>query len=627
MKNIIVGTAGHIDHGKTTLVKALTGRETDTLSEEKKRGISINLGFTYLDLPNGNRVGIVDVPGHEKFIKNMMAGATGIDIVLFIVAADEGVMPQTREHLDILTYLNIKNGIIVLTKCDLVEKEYIELVKEELRDFTKNTFLDGAKIIEVDSVSKRGIDELKNILAEESGKITEKESNTPERMHIDRVFPVKGIGTVITGTLMEGKVNKGDELFIYPENEKVRVKSVQVHGKDVETAYAGQRTAINVSSLKKIPIVRGDIIAKENSVITTNIIDAKVMVSKNREFSIKHWTRLRLALGTREILCRAVPLEKDEILPGEEGFVQFRLEEELVCRNRDRFVIRSYSPVETIGGGIIIDPLAKKRHVDEKLIEELRIKESGDLDKIILQYTETEKRLVSLKEIISYTGDNEIEVEDEVKKLIKDGKIFIVENKYLNINTFEEIVKNINDLLNKHHKESPLANGLTKDEIKTKVDVDLSLKELESILKLIVNSKKIQLIGQYYALSSFKIGLSKKQEQIRKDILTELKENSFNNIENIKSFTGKDKNKEQVLKYMIDKDIIVFGGNNILLKEDFEEAKKLLVDFIEKNGSITISEYRDLLKSSRKNILLILEYFDSVGLTKRLEDKRVLAKG
>lgn len=624
MKNIIVGTAGHIDHGKTTLVKALTGRETDTLSEEKQRGISINLGFTYLDLPNGSRVGIVDVPGHEKFIKNMMAGATGIDIVLFIVAADEGVMPQTREHLDILSYLDIKKGIVVLTKSDLVEDEYIELVEEELEDFTKDTFLEGSKIVKVDSVSGRGIEELKEILAEESISIEEKESDTPERMHIDRAFPVKGIGTVITGTLMEGKINKGDELFVYPMDEKVRVKSIQVHGKDVETAYAGQRTAINISSLKKIKISRGDIIAKENSVITTSIIDAKVMVSKNRDFTIKHWTRLRLALGTREILCRAVPLEQDEIKPGEEGFIQFRLEEKLVCRNRDRFVIRSYSPVETIGGGIIIDPLAKKRHVDEKLIEELRIKESGDLDKIILQYMENENRLVTIKDIISYTGENEEEVVNEIRKLNDEKKIYIVESKYLNKNILNDIISNIMDILEIHHKEYPLSNGLTKDEIKTKVDYELSLKEIEYILNLDLEKKEIQQIGNSYALTSFKVGLSKKQEDIRNDIIGILKKNAYDNIENLKSITGKDKNKEQVLKYMIDRDIIVFGDNNVLLKEDFENAKELLVNHIKKNGNISISEYRDLLKSSRKNTLLLMDYFDSIKLTKRVDDVRVL---
>ncbi|WP_100065521.1 selenocysteine-specific translation elongation factor [Miniphocaeibacter massiliensis] len=624
MKNIIVGTAGHIDHGKTTLVKALTGRETDTLSEEKQRGISINLGFTYLDLPNGNRIGIVDVPGHEKFVKNMMAGATGIDLVLFIIAADEGVMPQSKEHLDILTYLNIKKGIIVLTKCDLVEDDYLELVEDELKDFTKGTFLEGSEIVKVDSISKRGIDELINLLEKESEIIEEKESDVPERMHIDRAFPVKGIGTVITGTLMEGKVTRGDELFIYPVEEKVKVRSVQVHGEDVETAYAGQRTAINISTLKKNTISRGDIIAKEGSVVTTSIIDAKVMVSKNRDFSIKHWTRIRLALGTREILCRAVPLESEEILPGDEGFVQFRLEEPLVCRNRDRFVLRSYSPVETIGGGIIIDPLSKKRHVDDELIEKLRIKESGDLDKIILQFTETEDNLVELKDIISYTGESEVEVNKEITKLISESLILNIDKKYLNEKILGKIKANIKEVLEKHHKDNPLSLGFTKDELKTKINYDVSLKEMEIILDILISRDILRKNNDSYSLKEFNIGLSKKQEKMRKDIIGELKNNSFDKIETIKSFAGKDKEKEQILKYMINKDIVIFGDNNILLKEDYDKAVKLVKDYIEKNGNITISEYRDLLNSSRKNTLLLMDHFDSIKLTKRVDDSRIL---
>ena len=250
MKNIIIGTAGHIDHGKTTLIKALTGRDTDTLEEEKKRGISINLGFTYFDLPNNKRAGIVDVPGHEKFIKNMLAGASGIDIVLFVVASDEGVMPQTIEHLDILSFLNIKKGIIVLTKSDTVDDEFKQLVKDDIREKTKGTFLEDADILEVDSISKNGIDELIKRIDNISNDIEEKNENSPARLNIDRVFSVKGFGTVVTGTLMEGKISVDDDLIIYPNMLKTKIRSIQVHGENVKTSYAGQRTAINISNIK-----------------------------------------------------------------------------------------------------------------------------------------------------------------------------------------------------------------------------------------------------------------------------------------------------------------------------------------------------------------------------------------
>ncbi len=260
MKNVIIGTAGHIDHGKTTLIKALTGRETDTLEEEeKRRGISINCGFTYFKLPSNKRAGIVDVPGHEKFIKNMFSGAAGIDIVLFVVAGDEGVMPQTIEHLDILSFLNVKKGIIVLTKCDVVDNEFIELVKDDIREKTKGTFLDNAEIVEVDSISRNGIDNLVKKIDDMSNDIDDKNENSPARLNIDRVFSVKGFGTVVTGTLLEGKISIDDDLVIYPNNLKTKIRSIQVHGQSVETAYAGQRTAINISNIKVEELKRGDV--------------------------------------------------------------------------------------------------------------------------------------------------------------------------------------------------------------------------------------------------------------------------------------------------------------------------------------------------------------------------------
>ena len=376
MKHIIVGTAGHIDHGKTTLIKALTGRETDTLDEEKKRGISINLGFTFFDLPSGKRVGIVDVPGHEKFIKNMLAGASGLDMVMLVVAADEGVMPQTVEHIDILSFLNIKNGLIVLTKSDMVEPEFRELVKEDIKERMKGTFLEDAEILEVDSVSKRGIPELIQKLDDMSEQIEEKNENSPARLNIDRVFTIKGHGTVVTGTLLEGKISVDDDLVVYPENLKAKIRSIQVHGEDENTAYAGQRTAINISNVKKDEIGRGDVLAAPDSLEESMMLDVKMNIIKHVDKTLKHWDRLRLYHGTREILCRAVPLDKEEIAPGENGFVQLRLEESIVSKKGDTFVVRSYSPMATIGGGVIIDASPKKhKRFDEDVIEALKVKE------------------------------------------------------------------------------------------------------------------------------------------------------------------------------------------------------------------------------------------------------------
>ena len=349
MKNIIIGTAGHIDHGKTTLIKALTGRDTDTLAEEKKRGISINLGFTYFDLPSSKRAGIVDVPGHEKFIKNMLAGAAGIDIVLFVVASDEGVMPQTIEHLDILSFLNIKKGIIVLTKSDTVDDEFKQLVKEDIREKTKGTFLDDADIVEVDSISKNGIDELIKKIDSISNDIEDKNEHSPARLNIDRVFSVKGFGTVVTGTLMEGKISIDDDLIVYPNQLKTKIRSIQVHGENVNTAYAGQRTAINISNIKVEELKRGDVLASPNSLEDSMMLDIKLSLVKHSNKSLKHWDRLRLYHGTREILCRVVPLDKEIVNPGESCYAQLRLEESIVAKKLDNIVLRNYSPLETIG--------------------------------------------------------------------------------------------------------------------------------------------------------------------------------------------------------------------------------------------------------------------------------------
>lgn len=625
MKNIIIGTAGHIDHGKTTLVKALTGRETDTLKEEKKRGISINLGFTFLDLPNGNRVGIVDVPGHEKFIKNMMAGATGIDLVLFIIAADEGVMPQSREHLDILSYMNVHRGIIVVTKCDMVEDEYLDLIEEELKEFSKDTFLQDAPIIKVDSISGRGIDELRDVITKESEKVEEKKTDTPFRMNIDRAFPVKGIGIVVTGTLMEGKISKGEDLVIYPGERTCKVRSIQVHGEDEETAYAGQRTAINLSGIKSGDVERGDVIAKEGSMITTNIIDCKVIVSKTADFAIHHWMRLRLGIGTREIFCRAVPLDSEEISQGEEGFVQLRLEEPLVCRNRDRFVLRSYSPVETIGGGVIIEPLAKKHNIDEELVKQLQIKEQGELKDIIVQFANSEDELLSLKEIVSYTGENKEIVLEEVNKLIEDNKVKKIVDRYVSEEVLLNIIGNIKDILEKFHEKNPLSLGMTKNELLTQSTYELNLRELEYILKVMKDRNVITESGDYFALQSHKIVLNPKQEKIKQELINEIRSNGLEKIENIKSLSRNNKDRRHVLDFMIGEEILVFGAeNNVLLKEDFEKAKEGIINHLKENERITVSEARDILKSSRKNVLLILEYFDSIKLTKRVEDYRIL---
>lgn len=626
MKHIIVGTAGHIDHGKTTLIKALTGRETDTLDEEKKRGISINLGFTFFDLPSGKRVGIVDVPGHEKFIKNMLAGASGLDMVMLVVAADEGIMPQTVEHMDILSFLNIKNGIVVLTKSDMVDDDFRELVKEDIKERMKGTFLENAEILEVDSVSKRGIPELIQKLDDMSELIEEKNENSPARLNIDRVFTIKGHGTVVTGTLLEGKISVDDDLVVYPEQIKAKIRSIQVHGDDEKTAYAGQRTAINISNVKKDEVKRGDVLAAPDSLEESMMLDVKLNIVKHTDKTLKHWDRLRLYHGTREILCRAVPLDKEEIAPGESGFVQLRLEESIISKKGDTFVVRSYSPMATIGGGVIIDASPRKhKRFDENVIEALKVKEKGELHDIIEEYLKNNsKNYPTIKDIMSYTGAHEEDIKKSIDRLLDENKIFVIGNMYIHINYYKKLYTKVEDLLSDYHKHNRLKSGILKEELKSKIESKLKSKEFDIVLSALEKEELIKIDGNIVSLKDFKVVFNDKQKENRRRMQNILKKAGLESVPTIDEVTGGDVRAKEVLDAMIGDTVAMLGDGYIMDMETYEKAKKMLVDYINEKGEITLGEYRDLIGSSRKNCMIILESFDRNRITKRIENKRVL---
>lgn len=625
MKNVIIGTAGHIDHGKTTLIKALTGRETDTLEEEKRRGISINLGFTYFDLTSNKRAGIVDVPGHEKFIKNMLAGAAGIDIVLFVIASDEGVMPQTIEHLDILSYLNVKKGIIVLTKCDAVDNEFIELVKEDIREKTKGSFLDNAEIIEVDSISRNGISNLVKKIDDMSNNIDDKNENSPARLNIDRVFSVKGFGTVVTGTLLEGKISIDDDLVIYPNNLKTKIRSIQVHGQSVETAYAGQRTAINIANIKVEELKRGDVLATPNSLEESMMLDVKLSLVNHSNKKLKHWDRLRLYHGTREILCRVVPLDKEIIKSGENCYAQLRLEESIVAKKLDSFVLRNFSPLETIGGGIIIDTKPNKhKKFDEDVISSLKIKEKGELEDIINEYLKNDlKSYKTLKDIMSYTGENEKLIINAIDKLIKENKVVNINNIYVHISQYENLKKSTIEILNIYHKKYRLRSGILKEELRSKIEIKFKAKEIDILLDKLQNEKIIKVNENLVSLYDFKVKLNDKQKEIKDNIRKKLKVSEILTILNIKDIC-ENNYYEEVVEYMIGKDIEKLDDTYIMDKEAYEKIKGDLIKYLEEFGEITLGQYRDMLNSSRKNCMIILENFDRNKITKRDDNKRTL---
>lgn len=628
MKHIVVGTAGHIDHGKTSLIKALTGRATDTLDEEIKRGISINLGFTYFNLPSGKNVGIVDVPGHEKFIKNMLAGASGLDMVLLVIAADEGMMPQTIEHIDILSYLNIKKGLVVMTKCDMVDDEMIELAEDDIREGLVGTFLEGSDILRVDSLSKRGISELIQKIDEMSEEVEEKNNNLPARLNIDRVFSIKGFGTVVTGTIIEGQIKLNDELEIYPRGKKAIVRNIQVHGNNEEEAFAGQRTAINLANIKVNDIERGDILAAPDSLLESMMIDVKIKLLKHEGCKIENWDRLKLYHGTREILCRAVPLEKEVMKAGDEGFVQLRLEEKIVCKKQDPFVIRTYSPMDTIGGGVIIDVSKEKHSINKhigEVIEELKIKESGDEKSILEVFLKNNSSTYpKISDMMSYVSLSKEKIEEILSQLKADGKIVEINNRIIHIDYFDFLEGKLMRILEKYHKSNPLKIGMLKQEAGTKVDSSFKAKDIDAFLALVVEDDRIKIINNLISLKEFEVKLSDEQKKMKSQLESKLDSMGYNDISTIDDICDGNKAKKEVLDSMIGTEVQLLDDEYIISTKLYEEAKGKMIDFIKKNGEMSLAEFRDMMDSSRKICMIILESFDKQKITKRVENKRVL---
>ncbi len=629
MRNIIIGTAGHIDHGKTTLIKALTGRETDRWEEEKRRGITIDLGFTYFDLPDGSKAGIIDVPGHEKFIKNMLAGVVGMDMVLLVIAADEGIMPQTTEHLNILNLLGVENGIVVMTKCDMADEEWIALVKEDIKESLKHTFLEDAPIVEVSSKTGRGIEKLVQEINNQTAKgVKERELNTIPRLPIDRVFSITGFGTVITGTLISGVLKKGDEVEIYPVNKLCRVRNIQVHSSDAEKAYAGQRTAINLSNIKKADIYRGCVIAPVNSMKNTMMLDVKLNMLKSSKRIITNRSRLHLYTGTSEILCRVVLLDRDELSPGESCYAQLRLEEEIAVRRGDKFIVRFYSPLETVGGGEIIEPVPlKKKRFDDNLIEELKIKEKGTGADVIEKIIKETKDLISVSQLAKITALSETEIKDNIEILEQEEKVslFKVKNDiFVWHKSFEvEIEENMEKYLFNYHKENKYQKGAKKSEIKSRFLPNMKQLLFDMVIQSFAEKGIINQRDEFISLTYFTIEYDEDYKIIEEKALNILNEAKFEFLK-IDELIQKINHTlaEDVVSLMISEKSLVKLNDLISTAKLYEEAKNILIEFLNKNTKITAAQYRDLLNANRKMAIALLEHFDMIKLTKRVENDR-----
>lgn len=635
MKNIIVGTAGHIDHGKTTLIKALTGRNTDRWEEEQRRGITIDLGFTYFDLKNGDRVGIIDVPGHEKFINNMVAGVVGMDLVLLVVAADEGIMPQTREHMDILGLLGIKKSILVINKCDLVDEEWLELVEEEIQEELEGTFLEGAPVVKVSAATGQGLDELTDTIQQlMSDEVVAKDTQTIPRLPIDRAFTLSGFGTIITGTLISGTITREDVLEMYPIGKECKIRNIQVHGQNQDKCYAGQRVAINLSNVKKKEIRRGCVLAPKNSMKNTDLLDVKLKVLEDSMRILTNHERLHLYTGTSEILCRAVLLDKEQIGPGEEGLVQLRLEEEIAVKRGDRFVVRFYSPMETIGGGIVLEPNpVRKKRFDAQAIEELKKKESGSLGDVMeLQIKEHGDTMITLAELAKVMAHSVDELKEYLEELEESGTIFVFQMKkdtYLWHRDSEFAVRQkIEETLQKYHSEHPYRYGMKKAEIHNTFLKKIKPNIFDAYIERMTGENVYGRREEYLSLPGYEVPKNAMYLQTEKLIEDTFEKAGYDFVRFSEIDFGKipRQTAEDVVLMMIDEGkVLRINEEMFTMKHLMDEAKEKIQNHLKEENLITIAQVRDMFSTSRKSAKPILEYMDSIKVTKKTggESERV----
>jgi selenocysteine-specific elongation factor len=635
MKRVVLGTAGHIDHGKTTLIKALTGVDCDRLKEEKERGITIELGFTSMVLPSGLEISIVDVPGHEKFVRHMVAGATGIDLVALVIAADEGIMPQTREHLDICRLLRVKKGLIALTKIDLVEKDWLELVKEEIQEFVKETFLAGAAIIPLSSTTGEG---LEAFVAEVDQLAKEVEERSPTgllRLPIDRVFTIKGFGTVITGTIISGKVSLGDSLEVLPQGLEAKVRGIQVHGKSVETATAGLRAGINLQGLEKTAIDRGNVLALSQSLKPTAVLDVFLQLLPSSPKPLKNRTRLRLHLSTVEVLGRAILLDREEVKPGEEALLQVRLETRIVALPGDRFIIRSYSPLLTIGGGEVLDAFpSRHKRFSQQVKEEMETLEKGsDDEKLKLRLLRAGPAGLSWPDLIMRSNMMPGKLKSHVEGLVSAGGILRYNGdrfRYIHPQVMTDLERFCLDYLKEFHRQNPLQPGAMREELKTKLPPQMDGRLFNHLLSTLIEEKKIIAERETIRLSSHTISLKEEEKDLRKKMVLLYAKGKLQPplVKEVAAELAVSENELKPVLQLLNKE-----GTLVKVKEDLyfyqqamQELEGKLTNFLQQHKEMTPTQFKEISQVSRKFAIPLMEHFDAKKLTMRIGDKRVLRK-
>ena len=635
MKNIILGTAGHVDHGKTSLIKALSGIDTDRLEEEKKRGITIELGFAHIPNDAGYNIGVIDVPGHEKFIKNMLAGIGGIDFVLFVVAADEGIMPQTREHFEILNALGIDDGIIAVTKTDMVEEEWLELVLEEVKDYFKGTFLDGKPVIPVSAVTGENVEVLRKAIIEKCDRENKRrEEKELFRLPVDRVFTMSGFGTVVTGTLVDGTVKVGDDIMIYPhqgegqggsDGRKVKVRGIETYGKETDAAVAGQRTAINLAAVGKEDISRGDVLAAKNAVTVTSMIDAELKIFSSSDRIVLNNSRVHLYSGSSEVLAKVILLDRDALSAGEECYVQFRLEEPMALRRGDRYIIRFYSPIITVGGGKILDTLpAKHKRNREEVLAGMEVLAGGSIEDIIVAKA-GEHRFIKQDELGRELGLLPSEMETLVTGLCSedDGEaaprlVRFADGTLLSEAKYDRMKQGLEGIVEAYHQANPLADGIPRQELLSRLrdawhtDDD---KLIQSAVRYLMEAGVLEDKGKSIALHGFSIEYTDEQQAL-KERIADMYSKADLEMLRTEDVLALDRDRRIVSAILEDLagagTIVKVNPSYYISTAAWGKAADTVRSF---EGEFTLAEFRDKLGTSRKYAAELLPAFDKAGVT------------
>jgi len=624
----IIGTAGHVDHGKTELIRALTGTDTDRLQEEKARGISIDLGFAPFRLPDGSVAGVVDVPGHERFIHNMLAGVGGIDLVLLVIDVQEGIMPQTREHLQILELLQIQQGIIVLTKCDLAEDDWIDIVEEEVREELQETFLEHAPFCRVSSISGSGIAELKEQIAKILRQVESKDCDGPLRLPIDRHFSVAGFGTVVTGTLLSGRINTGVTTELLPPGIEARIREIQVHGKKVEAAAAGQRVALNLAGVDRAKLKRGAVIGTPGIFEQTEMIDVRLNLLPGAPRTLKFRDPVHFYLGTARVVGIVALLDRDELKPGETAIVQIHLDRPLVAHRQDRFIVRSYSPMTTIGGGMIIDPgPAKHKRFRDEVMQTLSELESGETSFLLQKISELTGPKV--KELEQASGLGRERIEDHLERLAEDGTVIRLGDQWLTGETVRAWERLLLERCTRFHADNPLLHGIPLATLKGILPHPLAAKGFDALLNRLEERGELTRRLDNAALPGFRPEPSPEQKKNIDAILKNYEDAGAlakNRTEMLARLNLSEAEANDCLGYLFAEGLLIrLNDENFFHHKTFDFAISLLRDkFADREFSL--AEFRDELGSARKAVQALLEYFDAQKYTMRKGDVRVAWK-